>query len=98
VAVVYAPTNGCVGLSITAYAADVIFVAGGPFRREPDKHYPEVTPVHRVTVDGVWIDRAPVTSRNFRNFVNTTGDVTVAAIASGASAENSRKRTRHEQG
>ena len=28
-----------------------------------DKHYPEEAPVHRVTVDGFWIDRTPVTNR-----------------------------------
>ena len=28
-----------------------------------DKHYPEEAPAHRVTVDGFWIDRTPVTNR-----------------------------------
>ena len=28
-----------------------------------DRHYPEEAPVHRVTVDGFWIDRTPVTNR-----------------------------------
>ena len=30
-----------------------------------DRHYPEEAPVHRVTVDGFWIDRTPVTNRQF---------------------------------
>ena len=34
-----------------------------------DRHYPEEAPVHRVTVDGFWIDRTPVTNREFRKFV-----------------------------
>ena len=33
------------------------------------------------TVDGFWIDRTPVTNREFRKFVNATGYVTFAEIA-----------------
>ncbi len=43
-----------------------------------DKHYPEERPVHRVAVDGFWIDRFPVTNRAFREFVESTGYVTFA--------------------
>ena len=46
-----------------------------------DKHYPEEAPVHRVTVDPFWIDRTPVTNRQFREFVRATGHVTFAEIA-----------------
>jgi formylglycine-generating enzyme required for sulfatase activity len=46
-----------------------------------NKHYPEEAPVHRVTVDSFWIDRTPVTDREFRKFVNATGYVTFAEIA-----------------
>ncbi len=46
-----------------------------------DRHYPEEAPVHRVTVDGFWIDRAPVTNREFGTFVEATGYVTFAEIA-----------------
>jgi formylglycine-generating enzyme required for sulfatase activity len=48
-----------------------------------DKHYAEEAPeapVHRVTVDGFWIDRTRVTNREFRKFVNATGHVTFAEI------------------
>ena len=45
-----------------------------------DKHYPEEAPVHRVTVDSFWVDRTPVTNREFRKFVNATGYVTFAEI------------------
>ncbi len=38
-------------------------------------------PVHRVSVDGFWIDRAPVTNRQFKEFVKATGHVTFAEIA-----------------
>ena len=59
----------------------MIFVPGGTYRMGSDKHYPEEAPVHRVTVDGFWIDRTPVTNRDFRKFVNDTGYVTFAEIA-----------------
>src|SRR5262245_9008466 len=58
----------------------MIFVPGGTFRMGSDSHYPEEAPAHRVTVDGFWIDRTPVTNRDFRKFVNATGYVTFAEI------------------
>jgi len=51
-----------------------------PAARGSDGHYPEEAPVHRVTVGGFWIDRTPVTNREFRKFVNATGYVTFAEI------------------
>lgn len=36
--------------------------------------------MHEVTVGGFWIDRTPVTNKQFRKFVNQTGYVTVAEI------------------
>src|SRR3954468_726874 len=58
----------------------MIRIPGGTFRMGSDQHYPEEAPVHRVTVDSFWIDRTPVTNREFRRFVNATGYVTVAEI------------------
>ena len=46
-----------------------------------DRHYPEEAPPHLVNVDGFWIDRTPVTNREFRKFVNATGYITFAEIA-----------------
>ena len=60
--------------------ADMIFVPGGEFRMGSDRHYPEEAPVHRVSVGAFWIDRAPVTNRQFRKFVNATKHVTFAEI------------------
>jgi formylglycine-generating enzyme len=57
------------------------WLPGGTFRMGSDQHYPEEAPVHRVTVDGFWIDRTPVTNRQFREFVHATGHVTIAEIA-----------------
>jgi formylglycine-generating enzyme required for sulfatase activity len=45
-----------------------------------DGHYPEEAPAHRVTVDGFWIDRAPVTNADFLRFVRATGYLTFAEI------------------
>jgi formylglycine-generating enzyme len=59
---------------------DMIWINGGTFRMGSDRHYPEEAPSHRVTVDGFWIDRAPVTNRQFKQFVNATGYVTTAQI------------------
>ncbi|KRR00781.1 formylglycine-generating enzyme family protein [Bradyrhizobium valentinum] len=60
--------------------ADMIFVPGGTFRMGSDHHYPEEAPSHRVSVDGFWIDRTPVTNRQFKAFVRATGHVTTAQI------------------
>ncbi|MDP4006062.1 formylglycine-generating enzyme family protein [Methylobacterium sp. NEAU K] len=54
------------------------WIPGGTFRMGSDVHYPEEAPAHRVTVDGFWIDEAPVTNRRFRDFVRATGYRTVA--------------------
>jgi sulfatase modifying factor 1 len=43
--------------------------------------YPEEAPVHRVELDGFWIDEQPVTVAAFRRFVKTTGYVTCAERA-----------------
>ena len=59
---------------------DMLYVPGGTFRMGSDRHYPEEGPVHRVTVDGFWMDRHPVTNRKFREFVRATGHVTFAEI------------------
>jgi len=58
----------------------MVFIPCGAFRMGSDKHYPEEAPIHRVSVDGFWIDRTPVTNRQFRKFVTETGYVTVAEV------------------
>src|SRR5215212_3953068 len=58
--------------------ADMIWIEGGMFRMGSDRHYPEEAPVHRVAVDGFWIDRTPVTNRQFKDFVRATGHVMIA--------------------
>jgi len=58
----------------------MVWIPGGTFRMGSDSHYPEEAPAHRVRVDGFWIDRAPVTNREFLRFVNATGYVTFAEV------------------
>src|SRR6201992_3422690 len=63
-----------------AITGDMAWIPGGTFRMGSDHHYPEEAPAHRVTVDGFWIDRTPVTNRQFKEFVRATGHVTFAEI------------------
>jgi sulfatase modifying factor 1 len=70
-----------IGRAVTEARADMVLVPGGTFRMGSDRHYPEEAPIHRVTVDGFWIDHTPVTNRQFRQFVEATGYVTFAEIA-----------------
>lgn len=58
----------------------MVWIPGGTFRMGSDRHYPEEAPSHRVTVDGFWIDKTPVTNRQFKQFVKATGHVTVAEL------------------
>jgi formylglycine-generating enzyme len=61
-------------------AEDMVKILGGTFRMGSDKHYPEEAPAHRVTISAFWIDRAPVTNRQFNEFVRATGHTTFAEI------------------
>jgi len=62
----------------TARTTDIIWLSPGTFRMGSNSHYPEEAPIHRVSVDGFWIDRTPVTNRQFKEFVRATGHVTSA--------------------
>jgi formylglycine-generating enzyme required for sulfatase activity len=59
---------------------DMIRIENGTFLMGSDAHYPEEAPSHRVSVDGFWIDRTPVTNAQFRAFVEATGHKTFAEI------------------
>ena len=74
------PAKNPVGRDMTA-TETMVRIPGGTFRMGSDHHYPEEAPVHRVTVDGFWIDATPVTNAQFRAFVEATGYVTWAEIA-----------------
>jgi len=61
------------------------WIPGGTFQMGSDRHYPEEAPSRPVSVDGFWIDTAPVTNRDFAVFVAATGWVTTAEIAPNSS-------------
>jgi formylglycine-generating enzyme required for sulfatase activity len=59
---------------------DMVWIPGGEFRMGSARHYPEERPVHRVAVDGFWMDRAPVTNGRFARFVHATNFTTFAEL------------------
>jgi formylglycine-generating enzyme required for sulfatase activity len=50
----------------------MVWIPDGSFAMGSESHYPEEAPVHRVSVDGFWMDPYPVTNRDFRRFVEET--------------------------
>ena len=48
------------------------WIPGGEFLMGSEHFYPEERPVHRVAVDGFWMDTRPVTAAEFRRFVRET--------------------------
>jgi len=62
----------------TATPSSMIWIGGGPFLMGSNHFYPEEQPAHHSSVDGFWIDPHPVTTADFRRFVQATGYVTVA--------------------
>jgi formylglycine-generating enzyme len=76
------PVSVCEAMSgRTAPRPGMIWLPGGTFRMGSDRFYPQEAPVHRVAVDGFWIDATPVTNRQFKEFVKATDHVTVAETA-----------------
>jgi len=57
---------------------NIVWIPGDTFRMGSDRHYPEEAPAHMVSVGGFWIDRTPVTNRQFKEFVRATGHKTFA--------------------
>ena len=58
--------------------AGMVWIQGGTFLMGSDRHYREEAPAHRVTVNGFWIDRYPITNAEFQRFISTTGYITLA--------------------
>ena len=54
----------------TARLHDMVWIPGGIFQMGSDDFYPEERRVHRVAVDGFWMDEHPVTNAEFRRFVD----------------------------
>jgi formylglycine-generating enzyme required for sulfatase activity len=59
----------------------MVWVPGGAFHMGSEGHYPEESPVHRVTLDGFWMDEHAVTNAEFSRFVKSTRYVTTAERA-----------------
>ncbi|API61109.1 gliding motility-associated lipoprotein GldK [Tardibacter chloracetimidivorans] len=59
----------------------MVHLSGGTFSMGSNRFYPEEAPARPIRVDGFWIDRAPVTNREYLRFVQATGHVTLAEIA-----------------
>jgi sulfatase modifying factor 1 len=66
------------GASTADQRPGMTWIPAGTFRMGSADFYPEERPVHRVTVDGFWMDRHPVTVAEFRRFVTAARYVTVA--------------------
>jgi sulfatase modifying factor 1 len=64
----------------TAAPPDMVWVPGGDFTMGSDHPLgrKDELPMHRVRVDGFWMDATEVTNAQFRKFVETTGYVTIA--------------------
>ncbi len=57
--------------------AGMVWVPGGTFWMGSEQ-FPDAKPVHKVTVDGFWMDQTEVTNAQFQQFVDATGYVTIA--------------------
>jgi formylglycine-generating enzyme required for sulfatase activity len=63
----------------TTAPAEMVRIAPGTFTMgSDDPRTPDAAPLHQVTLDGFWMDVAPVTNEQFDKFVNETKYVTVA--------------------
>jgi formylglycine-generating enzyme required for sulfatase activity len=58
----------------------MVWITGGEFRMgsEHPLARPDERPIHRVRIDGFWLDQTEVTNAQFAAFVAATGYKTVA--------------------
>ncbi len=57
----------------------MVWIPAGDFAMgSDDDAMSDARPVHRVSLDGFWMDRTEVTNRQFEEFVKATGYTTVA--------------------
>jgi sulfatase modifying factor 1 len=54
----------------------MVWIPGGTFWMGSEK-FPDAKPIHKVYVDGFWMDRTEVTNNQFAKFVEATGYITV---------------------
>ncbi len=55
----------------------MVWIPGGEFIMG-DKRFPDALPLHKVRVDGFWMDKTEVTNAQFEEFVAATGYKTIA--------------------
>lgn len=73
------PEMGAAAASASEPTEGMVWIPGGTFHMgSDDATFEDARPVHRVTLDGFWLDRTEVTNRAFSRFVAATGYVTVA--------------------
>src|SRR3954454_13342775 len=70
--------------SNTSPRPGMVWIPGGAYRMGSNYFYPEERPVCRVSVDGFWMDRTPVTNAEFAAFVEATGYMTFAELTPNA--------------
>ncbi len=76
-------THSSLALEEPAQLADpgMVWIPGGTFQMGSEKFYAEERPVHKVTVDGFWMDSCTVTNEQWQHFVDQTHYVTLAERA-----------------
>src|SRR5881296_2874178 len=84
----FAITTNAGGKEATSAPDGMVWIPGGEFsmgaavngqgNHEMPMASNDSGPVHRVRVDGFWMDTTPVTNEQFEKFVKATGYVTVA--------------------
>jgi formylglycine-generating enzyme required for sulfatase activity len=76
----FAGTFGLVKFSERVTAPPgMVWIPGGEFTMGSDNpKMRDAQPLHRILVDGFWMDQTSVTNEQFQQFVETTGYVTVA--------------------
>lgn len=62
----------------------MVWIPGGEYAVGSEEFYPEERPVHRVTIEGFWMDEHPITVAEFRRFVKATEHRTTAETAPSA--------------
>lgn len=87
----FQPTVANETLSSEPAPPGMVWIPGGEFSRgalDPrgcvcggGDPMPDARPIHRVYVDGFWMDETEVTNRQYAEFVQATGYVTVAELA-----------------
>jgi formylglycine-generating enzyme required for sulfatase activity len=74
----FAPTIPNATLPPGDAPSGMVWIPGGEFSMGGEETIPDARPVHRVYVDGFWMDRTEVTNAEFAAFVRATGYRTVA--------------------